>query len=228
MTRVKAGAAVLVLVAALAAGGAAAARTPTPAQKAAIVKAMRSEQGDVGIQKVLVSTANPSFASTNWGFANNGFSALHSSLLGMTKGEWKVLWTRDLQAPADGACVYAPATVARDLFHVSCPPPDVLHARMPTAAERNGILAGFKSSDLTPWAKTALSLSHLCISRANQSWAGGVASFESGSTVYVFFRHTKHWRPVFESLLQQTAPPPPAILLSLASCVGYNPADYNA
>jgi hypothetical protein len=225
---VKAGAAVLVLVAALAAGGAAAARTPTPAQKAAIVAAMRSEQGNVAIQKVLVSTANPSFASMNWGFTNNGFSALHSSLLGMTKGEWKVLWTRDLLAPADGACVYAPAPVARDLFNVSCPPAPALHARAATAAERKGILAGFRSSDLTPFAKNALRLSPLCVSRVNQSWAGGVASFESGSTVYIFFRHTKGWKPVFESLLQQTPLPPAAIVLSLASCVGYNPADYNA
>jgi hypothetical protein len=225
---VKAGAAVLVLVAALAAGGAAAARTPTPAQKAAIVAAMRSEQGNVAIQKVLVSTANPSFASMNWGFANNGFSALHSSLLGMAKGEWKVLWTRDLEAPADGACVYAPAPVARDLFNVACPPESALHARMATAAERKGILAGFRSSDLTPFAKTALSLSHVCVSRANRTWAGGVANFESGSTVYIFFRHTNRWKPVFESLLQQTPLPPSSIVLSLASCVGYNPADYNA
>lgn len=228
MTRVKAGAAALVLLAALAAGGAAAARTPTAAQKAAIIAAMRSEQGRVAIQKVLISTANPSFASMNWGFANNGFSALHSSLLGMTRGEWKVLWTRDLEAPADGACVYAPAPVARDLFHVECPPPSALHARAATRAERKGILTGFRSSDLTPWAKTALSLSHVCVSRANKAWAGGVASFESGSTVYVFFKRTTGWRPVFESLLQQTPPPPSAIVLSLASCVGYNPADYNA
>jgi hypothetical protein len=225
---VKAGAAVLVLVAALAAGGAAAARTPTPAQKAAIVAAMRSEQGNVAIQKVLVSTANPSFASMNWGFANNGFSAYHSSLLGMTKGAWKVLWTRDVQAPADGACVYAPASVARDLFDVSCPPPAALHARMATKVERKGILKGFHSSELTPYAKTAISLTPLCVSRVNPSWAGGLASFESGSTVYIFFRHTRVWKPVFESLLQQTPLPPHSIVLSLASCVGYNPADYNA
>ncbi len=189
---------------------------------------MRSEQGNVAIQKVLVSTANPSFASMKWGFANNGFSALHSSLLGMAKGEWKVLWTRDFEAPADGACVYAPAPVARDLFNVSCPPPPALHARAATKVERKGILAGFRSSDLTPYSKNALSLSPLCVSRVNRSWAGGVASFESGSTVYIFFRHTKGWKPVFESLLQQTPLPPAAIVLSLASCVGYNPADYNA
>jgi len=219
---------VLVLVAALAAGGAAAARTPTPSQKAGIVAAMRSEQGKVAIQKVLVSTANPSFASMSWGFANEGVSALHSSLLGRSKGEWRVLWTRDLEAPADGACVYAPAPVAHDLFHVACPSPSALHARMANRTERNGILAGFRTSDLTPYARTALALSHVCVSRANRAWAGGVASFESGSTVYVFFKHTKGWRPVFESLLQQTPLPPSAIVLSLASCVGYNPADYDA
>ena len=224
----KAGAAVLVVVAALVVGGAADARTPSAAEKAAIVAAMRSDQGNVAIQQVLVSTANSSFASMNWGFAQNGFSALHSSLLGMTRGEWKVLWTRDLESPADGACVYAPATVARDLFHVSCPPPAALHARTAMPAERRGILGGFRSSELTPYAKTALALSHVCISRADADWAAGVASFESGSTVYVFFRHTRGWRPVFESLLQQTPPPPSTIVLSLASCVGYNPADYNA
>ena len=189
---------------------------------------MRSEQGHVAIQRVLISTANPSFASMKWGFAKNGFSALHSSLLGLTKGEWKVIWTRDLEAPADGACVYAPASVARDLFHVTCPPPSALHARAATTVERKGLLAGFRSSDLTPYSKTAISLSHLCVSRANKAWAGGVASFESGSKVFVFFRHTRGWRPVFESLLQQTPLPPSAIVLSLASCVGYNPADYNA
>ena len=57
--RLKAGAAVLVVLAALAAGGAAAARTPTPAQKAAIMAAFRSEQGDVAVQKVLVSLGRP-------------------------------------------------------------------------------------------------------------------------------------------------------------------------
>jgi hypothetical protein len=174
VTRVKAGAAVLVLLAALAAGGAAAARTPTPSQKAAIVAAMRSEQGNVAIQKVLVSTANPSFASMKWGFANNGFSALHSSLLGMAKGEWKVLWTRDFEAPADGACVYAPAPVARDLFNVSCPPP-ALHARAATKVERKGSSPG-SARATSPVLKNALSLSPLCVSRVNRSWAGGVAS----------------------------------------------------
>src|SRR5262249_36697238 len=132
------------------------------------------------------------------------------------------------EAPADGACVYAPASVARDLFHVACPPPAELHARAATAVERKAILAGFRSSDLTPYAKNAFALAPLCVSRANSSWAGGLARFESGSKVYVFFRHTNRWRPVFESLLQQTALPPSAIVLSLASCVGYNPADYNA
>ncbi len=130
-----------------------------------------------------------------------------------------MLWTRDLEAPADGACVYVPARVARDLFHVSCPPASVLHARAATRAERKGILVGFRSSELTPYARNALSLSHVCVSRLNRTWAGGVASFESGSTVYVFFRDAKPssggWRPVFESLLQQ-APLPPVVDHALA------------
>ena len=226
--RVKAGAVVLTFVAALAAGGAAAARTPTPAQKAAITAAMRSEQGQVAIQKILISSVNPSFASMKWGFSNNGVSALHTSLLGLDGGAWKILWTRDLEAPADGACIYAPAPVARDLFHVSCPPPQVLHARAATVAERKAILTGFHSSEVTPYARTALALKHVCVSKVDGSWAGGLATFSSGSKVYVFFKHKKRWRPVFESLLQQTPLPPANVVLSLASCVGYNPADYSA
>ena len=93
--RLKARAAVLVVLAALAAGGAAAARPPTPAQKAAIMAAFRSEQGDVAVQKVLVSSADPGYASIGWGFDAGGMSALHDSVLGLTGGAWKVLWTRD-------------------------------------------------------------------------------------------------------------------------------------
>ena len=226
--RAKAGAAVLVLAAALAVGAAAAARTPTRAQKAAIVAALRSEQGDVAIQRVLVSSTDPGFAAMNWGFANGGISALHSSLLARSRGSWKVVWTRDQQQPADGACLFAPAPVVRDLFAIGCPPAADLHARAATSAELGLIDAGFQSSVLTPYARTSTGLKRVCVSDADPSWAAGLAGFPSGSFVYVFFKHGRGWRPVFDSLLQQGTPPPAGVVLSLASCVGYNPADYNA
>src|SRR4051812_32146047 len=108
MIRLKAGAAVLVMVAALAAGGAAAARPPTPAQRSAIMEAFRSQQGDVAVQQMLVSSADPGYASIGWGYATHGYKALHDSVLGRRSGGWKILWTRDQEAPADGACVYVP------------------------------------------------------------------------------------------------------------------------
>jgi hypothetical protein len=226
--RVKLPAAVLVLVTALAVGGAAAARNPTPTQKAAITAALQSEQGDVAIQAITISTAKPGYASLNWGFANGGFSSQNNSLLMLAGKSWKVLWTRESEQPADGACVYVPAPVAHDLLHVSCPPAASLHARAATSAELTLIRSGFLKSNVTPYAKTSTGLTRTCISNVDHSWAGGVAGFQSGSSVYVFFRHTKGWTPVFESLLQQGPRPPAAVLLSLASCVGYNPADYNA
>src|SRR5579862_8736866 len=104
--RARTGAAILVLGIALIVSAAASARTPTAAQKAAIVAAFRQVQGNVSIQRVFVSSANPSYASMDWGFANNGFSAHNNSVLAHSGGTWKVVWTREIEEPADGACVY--------------------------------------------------------------------------------------------------------------------------
>jgi hypothetical protein len=223
---IKAGASVLVLLAALAVSGVAAARTPTPAQKAAIVAAFRSQQGDVAIQKIQLSSTNPGFAMMNWGFAVRGMTAFHTSLMARSGKTWKVLWTRDVQDPANGACVYVPGPVARDLLGVNCPPPAKLRARAATVSERGLIGRGFRKSSLTPYAKSATSLSHVCVSNADPSWAAAVAAFPSGDSVYVFFRHGKRWAPAFESVLQQGTPPPSLVVLSLATCVGYDPAAF--
>ena len=229
-----AGAFLLVLLAAVTAGSVAAASavaaagTPTRAQKAAILAAFRSEQGNVAIQKILISSTDPGYALMSWGFSTGGITALHNSLLARSGRTWKVLWTRDLEEPADGACVYVPAPVARDLLNVSCPPPAKLRARAASAGERRQIAASFRSSPLTPYAKSATALRHVCVSSAHPSWAAGVASFPSGDSVYVFFRHAKTWAPAFESVLQQGVRPPEGVVLSLASCVGYDPADYEA
>ena len=109
----KAGAALLVVAAALVAGGAAGARTPAHAQRSAILAAFRSQQGDVAVQKVLVSTADPGYASVGWGFATHGLSAQHDSVLGRSSGAWKILWTRDREAPADGLWVAWPKKASK-------------------------------------------------------------------------------------------------------------------
>jgi hypothetical protein len=222
----KAGALTLVAVAALAVGGATAAVTPTASQRTAIVQALRSEQGDVAIQRILISTSNPAYASMNWGFATGGLSSRNNSLLGRIGGTWKVLWTRQSEQPADGACVYVPAPVARDLLHVICPPAAKLHARSATSAELAGLKVGFLNSRLTPYSKTSTGLTHACISKLDARWAGAVSSSVSGSRTFIWFKQGARWAPVFESLVQSGSPPPPAVVLSLASCVGYNPADF--
>jgi hypothetical protein len=226
VTRVKAGAPLLVLLAALAVCGVAAARTPTPAQKAAILAAFRSQQGDVAIQKIQLSSTDPEYAILNWGFAVKGMTAFHTSLVARSEGTWKVLWTRDIQDPANGACVFVPGPVARDLLGVNCPPPEKLRAHAATGGERRLIARAFRTSSLTPYAKSATSLSRICVSNANSSWAGAVAGFPSGGSVYVFFRHGKRWAPAFESGLRQGTPPPSGVVLSLATCVGYDPAAF--
>lgn len=228
---VRAVAAAVALLAALGLSAGASARNPSPAQKSAIVAALRSVQGDVAIQTVVVSKADPGYASLKWGFANGGLSSFNNSLLGLTNGgSWKVLWTREWEQPADGACVYVPAAVARDLLHVSCPPAPKLHARAATAVEAGLIHKGFLSGKLTPYAKNAKGLAPICVSKLDPTWASAVARFSSGATVFVWFRHGSaggHWTPMFESLAQGGSPPPPWVVISLATCVGYNPADFD-
>jgi hypothetical protein len=220
---VKAGAVALLVVVALVVGGAAAAVTPTAAQRLAITKALRSEQGDVAVQKILVSSANPEYASMNWGFATGGLSALNNSVLGRADGKWKVLWTREIEQPADGACVYVPAQVAHDLLHVTCPPASKLHARAATAAELSVLRKGFLASRLTPYSRTGTRLTRVCVSRLDPRWSGATAVSIAGGHTTIWFRNGK---PSYESFAQVGPPPPPAVVLSLASCVGYNPADF--
>jgi hypothetical protein len=226
--RARTGATILVLGLALALSAGAIARTPTAAQKAAIVAAFRQVQGNVAIQRVFVSSADPSYASMDWGFANNGFTAHNNSVLTRSGGTWKVVWTREIEEPADGACVYVPMAVARDLLGVSCPPAAVLHARTATVSELAQMKRSFLHSKVTPYAKTS-TLSEACVSKLNPHWAAAVSlSRVSGGTTYVWFELGKKWRPVFESFAQLGSPPPHKVMLSLASCVGYNPADYGA
>ncbi len=223
MTRFTAGALLAAALGSLLVGAAAAAHNPSPAQKAAIVAAFRREQGDVAIQTVVVSSANPGFASMKWGFANGGLSAYNNSVLALVGGSWKVLWTREVEQPADGACVYVPAAVARELLDVSCPPPAKLHARAATAAEAAAVSRSFRSSTLTRYARSSSGLRRLCVSKLDPAWAAAAAAFPSGGSVYVWFRHRT---VAFESLVQAGAPPPPWVVLSLASCVGYNASEF--
>jgi hypothetical protein len=206
------------------AGAAAAARGPSPTEREGIVAALRGLQGDVAIERIRVSTG-ADYASIDWGFANDGYSALNNSVLGRSDGAWRVLWTREREQRADGACVYVPAPVARDLLRVTCPSRARLYARRATAAELAAVQAGFRTSRLTPYAPSSR-LGHVCVSRLDPRWAAAAAVSDiSGAITFVWFRHGARWAPTYDSTSRSGAPPP-GVVLSLASCVGYNPADF--
>jgi hypothetical protein len=209
----------------LLAGWAAAARVPSPAERHGIVAALRGQQGEVAIERIKISSTSADYATIDWGFANNGYSALNNSVLARADGAWRVLWTREREQRADGACIYVPAPVAHELLRVSCPSAAGLHGRRATAAVLAAIEAGFRTSRVTPYASSS-HLSHVCVSRLDPRWAAAAAVSEvSGVTTFVWFRQATRWVPTFDSISRGGAPPP-AVVLSLASCVGYNPAEY--
>jgi hypothetical protein len=226
VTRRTSGAAAGALLALLLlAGWAAAARGPSPAERHGIVAALRGQQGNVAIERIKVSSTSADYASIDWGFANNGYSALNDSVLARSDGAWRVLWTREREQRGDGACIYVPAPVVRELLRVSCPSAASLRGRRATAAELAAIEAGFRTSGVTPYAPSSR-LRRVCVSRLDPRWAAAAAVSEvSGVTTFVWFRQGTRWAPTFDSISRSGAPPP-AVVLSLASCVGYNPADY--
>jgi hypothetical protein len=215
-----------VLAAAIASGAAAAARAPTPVERRGLVRALRGAQGEVAIGSIAVSSVNPAFASIDWGHSSGGLSAQDNSVLERAQGRWRLVWTRESEQPADGACAYLLGAVVRDLLGVGCPPAALLRARAASAAQLEALRAGFRASALTPYASSSSGLSHACLSRLSPGWAAAFADFASGGAVLVFFRERERWKPVFESLRGDGALPPSRVVLSLASCVGFNPADY--
>ena len=120
---------------------------PTHAQRAALVASLRHAQGDVAVQTISVSKADSSYATIRWGFK----TATSDSLFHHAGGRWKVIWSRESERPADGACAFSPAKVVRELYGVKCPSEAALHARTATAAEQAALEASFRSSKLTPY-----------------------------------------------------------------------------
>ena len=85
--------------------------------------------------------------------------------------------------------------------------------------------ARFGSSGMTRYAPSS-HLRRVRLSRLDRRWSAAVAVSEtSGATTFVWFRCGLCWAPTYDSLSRSGAPPP-GVVLSLASCVGYNPADY--
>jgi hypothetical protein len=195
---------------------------PTSAQRAALVASLRYERGDVAVQTISVSKADRTYASVRWGFK----TATSDSLFHHGGGRWKVIWSRESERPADGACAFSPAKVVLELYGVKCPSEAALHGRTATSAEVTALEVSFRSSKLTAYWRGARPLTNVCISRIDSTWAAATATFRSGAKGVIWFKHGSKWTVARETLLNSGTRPPPRIVLSLASCAGYSAAEY--
>jgi hypothetical protein len=195
---------------------------PSPAQRTALLTGLHSLQGDVVVQSISVSKADSTYATIRWGYK----AATSDSLFHRAGGRWKLIWSRESERPADGACAYSPAQVVRELYRIACPPEAALHARKANDAELAALEATFRSSKLTPYWRDARRLANPCISRLDSAWAAATATFRSGSKGVIWFKHGGTWKVARETLFGGGTLPPPRIVLSLASCVGYSAPEY--
>ncbi len=195
---------------------------PTPAQRAGLLASLHNLQGDVVVQSIDVSKADSSYATIRWGYK----AATSDSLFHQAAGRWRLIWSRESDRPADGACAFSPAQVVHELYGITCPPEAALHARKANAAERAALEASFRSSKLTPYWRDAHALANPCISRLNSAWAAAMASFRSGAKGVVWFKRGSRWTVARETLFGGGTRPPARIVLSLASCVGYSAPEY--
>jgi hypothetical protein len=216
----------VLLLAGATAASALGARPPSGSERRALTAALRAQQGSVAIGAIRVSSLDPGYARLDWGFANGGLSSRNTSVLARSAGSWRIVWTRESEQRADGACIYLPAPVAHELYGVGCPAAGLLRASPASAGQRAGLRAGLLASALTSVGRSATGLRHACISRLASGWAAAVARFPSGGSVVVFFDDVHGWKPVYVSLVAAGRLPPARVVLSLASCVGFNPADY--
>ena len=138
---------------------------------------------------------------------------------------WTEIWHRQTDRPADGACTAAPAAVVRDLYRIRCPGFAALHARA-ASTDEVALLRRALRSKITPYWRDVRRLNHPCVSRLDANWAAAELVF-ADATGIAWFRRGGSWRVVAETLIGHGALPPPHIVLSLATCVGYDAGEYN-
>jgi hypothetical protein len=97
------------------AGGAAAASWPSPAERIGIVAALRGQQGEVAIDRIRVSSTSADYASIDWGFSTNGYSALNNTCSGAPTGRGGSCGHTSASSAPTG-----PATTSRPRSRTSC------------------------------------------------------------------------------------------------------------
>jgi hypothetical protein len=202
------------------------AREPTALERQGLRRAVNVFEGvTVHVASIRISTV-----TAGWGrvVETGAGTASNDLLLQRRTGRWKVIYVGSVGAPKDGGCAYAPAAVVRDLYTITCPSPRAVHARRATSAEAAALFAVFRRDPLTRNVHGApgLHLAETCVSRLDARWAGAIAELPDTGIVVWFHKTQPGWRVVrFD---RSGTLPPRAIILSLASCVGYSAAQYGA
>jgi hypothetical protein len=202
------------------ASNAAAKRIPTPAEHKAIVSAVVKVQGThLSVQEVVVSTIDSHYASVRWSQGIEVIEILHRGKQG-----WTILWGHRGGEPSDGACAFAPRAVAADVYGVRCPSWAAVHGRVATGSEKAHLVEAFRRSPLTRPYERSARVTSTCVSRVDPRFAAAWIDLRSTGGV-VWFRRGP-WRVAFETVISRGTLPSPRVVLSLASCVGYNAAQY--
>lgn len=223
--------AVLAVVAALlvvscgTAGGTGGKRAPTRAERRAIVTALDRNAG----VKLPIHALDVSTTTSRWAAAWSDRPVVVNVLHRMRSGWTLVPHEAPRSGPFDSFCAFAPSSVVRDLFGIACPPPVALHARRANRPERTQLWATFRRDPLTrEEAMHALRLANPCVSRLDSDWASATAVYGDTSLLVWFRRVGARWTVAWDQGRPGRKLPARGIILSLASCTGYNAAMYGA
>ncbi|MDX6451902.1 MAG: hypothetical protein QOH16_1951 [Gaiellaceae bacterium] len=209
-----------VLCASWIATNAAAKRIATPVEHKAIVAAVVKAQGPhLSVEEVAVSTVDTRYVSVRWMQGTEVTVFLHRG----TRG-WMILWGNEPGASFDGACSFAPPAVVADLYGGRCPSWAAVHGRVATPGERTQLVEALHRSALTRGYSRSGRVTRVCMSRADSRFAAAAIDLTS-TEGFVWFRRAP-WRVAFETVSSRGSRPSPRVVLSLASCVGYNAAQY--
>jgi hypothetical protein len=195
---------------------------PTSADRKAIAASLRRAEG---------ATARVRSINISHGYARVRFRDGHDGtwidLFRLQNGSWRDVWGFKPPERSDGACAYAPSAVVFELLSAQCPSAAAVHARRATAAELRRLRVAFANESLTHlWARGGGSnLITVCVSQLNREWAAGEVRRPSTFGI-VWFHFSTRWSATYETLGGRGRIPAPRIVLSLASCVGYNAAEY--
>jgi hypothetical protein len=213
-------------------------REPTLVELARLRKATNTYEGGYApIKFAHIATKNPTWSRVQIREASTSSPDIYRDdiVFHYRDGAWSVAYVFSVGQLADGGCAYVPASVMRDLFGITCPPERALHARRATVREQRAIRIAMLEDQLTRRFGN-VPLEHCrtnakckpgpCVSRLDSSWASAIMDFQTTSGVVWFKRTGSVWRVADETSGERGVLPPHKIVLSLASCVGYNAAEY--